>query len=345
MKCLMPKGKMIKEAMLYHGIGGDMVVCDLCNHRCRIVPEKYGICGVRQNRKGKLYTHAYGELIAAHIDPIEKKPLFHFLPGTLSFSMATAGCNFRCAFCQNWQISQRSAREQDAFGRKYLPYEIVASAKKQGCQSISYTYTEPTIFFEYAYETAKLAKAEGIANVFVTNGFITKEALDTINGYLDACNVDLKSFRENYYRDMCQAHFQPVVDTIRYMKTLNIWIEITTLVVPEQNDSDQELDEIARFIADVDPEIPWHISRFHPDYQYQESAPTPITTLRRAYDIGKNAGLRYIYIGNVWGESEDTLCPACARTVIRRQGFSVTSNSVENGLCSHCGRRIAGIFY
>ena len=173
---------------------------------------------------------------------------------------------------------------------------------------------------------------------------MTREALDKIKDYLDACNVDLKSFREDYYRDLCQAHLQPVLDSIRYMKALNIWIEVTTLVVPERNDSDQELKEIALFIADVDPEIPWHISRFHPDYQYQESTPTPITTLRRAYDIGKNAGLRYVYIGNVWGESEDTLCPACTKTVIRRKGFSVASNAVENGLCAHCGRHIAGIF-
>jgi len=336
--------KMLKEARLYDSLKDKYVFCRLCNHNCRIAPDKFGICGVRQNRDGKLYTHVYGELIAANVDPIEKKPLYHYLPGTASFSMATIGCNFRCSFCQNWQISQDSARDGNTSGSSYLPEEIVAAAKKQNCQSISYTYTEPTIFFEYAYDTARLAKDEGLGNVFVTNGYMTQEALDVINPYLDACNVDLKSFREEFYEKMCKARLKPVLESIRYMKKLGIWVEVTTLVVPGQNDSDKELSDIAEFIADVDVDIPWHISRFRPDYNYLNSRPTPIETLRRAYTIGKKAGLHYIYIGNVVGESEDTVCPECKKIVIRRHGFSISDNRIKNSTCPFCGSQIAGVF-
>ena len=203
---------MLKAAKLYHTIEKQEIVCDLCYQRCRISPEKLGICRVRQNREGKLYTLVYGEIIAAHIDPIEKKPLYHFLPGSDSFSIATRGCNFSCPFCQNWQISQTSSKEsQRLSGRQFLPEEIVDSAVKQNCRSISYTYTEPTIYFEYAYDTAKLAAERGLSNIFVTNGYMTSEALDTINPFLDACNVDLKSFRDVFYKKMCRAHLQPVL--------------------------------------------------------------------------------------------------------------------------------------
>ncbi len=335
---------MLKEARLYDSLRDKHVFCRLCNHKCRIAPDKFGICGVRQNRDGKLYTHVYGELIAAHVDPIEKKPLYHYLPGTASFSMATIGCNFRCSFCQNWQISQDSARDGKASGSSYLPKEIVAAAKSQNCRSISYTYTEPTIFFEYAYDTARLAKDEGLGNVFVTNGYMTLEALDVINPYLDACNVDLKSFREEFYDKICKARLKPVLESIRYMKKLGIWLEVTTLVVPGQNDSDKELSDIAEFIADVDVDIPWHISRFLPDYNYLNSRPTPIEALRRAYTIGEKAGLHYIYIGNVMGESEDTVCPECGKIVIKRHGFSISDNRIKDSSCPFCGHSIAGVF-
>jgi pyruvate formate lyase activating enzyme len=336
---------MIKEAMLYEPLPGKKVSCVLCSHRCTIVDKKFGICGVRQNREGKLYTHVYGEVIAAHVDPIEKKPLYHFLPGTTSFSIATIGCNFQCPFCQNWQISQSSKREKEGLAdHKLLPEEVVLAAKNHGCQSISYTYTEPTIFFEYAYDTARLARKEGLANIFVTNGFMTPEALETIKPYLDACNVDLKSFHEEFYKDICHGHLEPVLDSIRLMKKLNIWVEVTTLVVPEENDSEEELAQIARFIAETDPDIPWHISRFHPDYKYTDSYPTPLETLRKARSIGKREGLRYIYIGNVLGESEDTLCPSCQKTLIRRQGFYVSDYKVKDSACSFCGAKVAGVF-
>jgi pyruvate formate lyase activating enzyme len=336
---------MEKEAMLYRKSGEEKVCCFLCHHNCKIAPSKFGICGVRQNKGGKLYTQVYGDIIAAHVDPIEKKPLYHFLPGTSSFSIATMGCNFRCPFCQNWQISQASKRKNtQTVGQDFLPKEVVRAAKKHGCQSISYTYTEPTIYFEYAYDTAKLAKKEGLANVFVTNGYMSRDALELIKPYLDACNVDLKAFSEGFYKEMCGAHLQPVLDSIRRMKDMDIWVELTTLIVPGQNDSEEELVQIAHFISELDPNIPWHISRFHPDYKYNDTPPTPTSTLRLAYAIGKKAGLHYIYIGNVIGESEGTTCPKCQRTLIQRQGFYVFDNKIRDGRCPYCKTQIAGVF-
>ena len=336
---------MIQEAMLYRSLDEKKVACDLCHHRCQIAPSKFGICGVRQNMDGKLFSLVYGEIIAAHVDPIEKKPLYHYLPGSKAFSVATIGCNFRCPFCQNWQISQRSKRKEAGLASQfYSPDEIVRAAKEQSCQSISYTYTEPTIYFELAYDTAKLAKKEGLGNSFVTNGYMTPEALETINPYLDACNVDLKSFSDRFYKKLCKARLEPVLDSIRHMKRLGIFVEITTLVVPGQNDSDEELTLIARFIAGVDPEIPWHISRYHPDFKFDSVPSTPVQTLRKAYEIGKREGLDYIYIGNVAGESEDTFCPRCGKSLIKRRVYEVCTNKLKKGTCSFCGFKISGVF-
>lgn len=336
---------MIKEAMLYHSVEDNKVSCVLCHHNCRIAPGKFGICSVRQNREGKLYTRVYGDIIAAHVDPIEKKPLYHFLPGTNSFSIATIGCNFRCSFCQNWQISQASkGKDFVNHGQEYSPQDVVYEAKKHRCQSISYTYTEPTIFFEYAYDTAKLARKEGLTNVFVTNGYMRPEALETIRPYLDACNVDLKALHEDFYKDMCGAHLQPVLDSIRLMKKMNIWVEITTLIIPGCNDSEHEFTQIARFIAKIDPNIPWHISRFHPDYKYTDTKATPVESLRLARSIGIKEGLRFIYIGNVLGESEGTACPNCKSMLIPRQGFFVSGNKIKDSKCPFCKTRIAGVF-
>ena len=336
---------MRKDAMLYHALENKDVVCDLCHHRCHISPSRHGICGVRSNRDGKLETEVYGEVIAAHVDPIEKKPLFHFLPGSQSLSVATIGCNFRCSFCQNWQISQSSKQKNADFsGRKMAPAAIVESAIQQECRSISYTYTEPTVFFEYAFETARLAVDAGLSNIFVSNGYMTPEALEIIRPYLHACNVDLKSFQDQFYRDMCGARLAPVLDTIRNMREAGIWVEVTTLIVTGQNDSEEELAQITEFIANVDPDIPWHISRFHPDYLYSETAATPLSVLQRAFEIGKASGLHYIYIGNVRGEAEATHCPGCGRTVIDRSGFCLTSNRLLEGQCPDCGKAIAGVF-
>lgn len=336
---------MLREAMLYQSQEGGEASCFLCAHRCQIAPLKFGTCGVRENRDGRLYTHSYGEVIAAHVDPIEKKPLFHFLPGTLAFSIATAGCNFHCAFCQNWQISQATKKGRRLKGgHTFLPADVVKEAKAQRCASISYTYTEPTVFFEYAFDTAKVAKMEGLANNFVTNGFMTAEALRTISPYLDAANVDLKFFKEETYKKICGGRLQPVLESIRLMKELNIWVEVTTLVVPGLNDGEEELRDIARYIGEVDRDIPWHISRFYPNYEYTEARATPLETLKKAYILGKEEGLRYIYIGNVWGESEDTFCPGCGKRLIQRHGFFIEDNKVKNSQCPFCKAPIAGIF-
>ncbi|NQT95852.1 MAG: AmmeMemoRadiSam system radical SAM enzyme, partial [Candidatus Omnitrophica bacterium] len=250
---------MKKEAMLYKKLQGEAVECYLCNHRCRLLESKYGFCGVRQNIGGTLYTHVYANIVANHVDPIEKKPLYHFLPGTSTYSIATIGCNFRCGFCQNWQISQLSTKDAGTGEYELKPEEVVKEAQKSGCKSIAYTYTEPTIFFEYALDTARLAKEKGLYNIFVTNGYMTKEALDCINPFLDAANIDLKFFNDQTYKKICQGRLEPVLESIRHMKKLGIWIEVTTLIVPGLNDSEEELKGMAGFIADTGVEIPWHI--------------------------------------------------------------------------------------
>ncbi len=336
---------MLKDAMLYRSLEDNKVSCYLCGHNCLILPSQFGVCGMRQNREGKLWTLAYGKVIAANIDPIEKKPFFHFHPGTTSLSIATVGCNFRCRFCQNWQISQASLKEGSQLaGYQLSPESIVREAKAKQCRSISYTYTEPTIFFEYAYDTARIAKQEGLDNSFVTNGFMTPEALEIIRPFLDAANVDLKAFREETYKKIFKARLAPVLESIRLMCRMKIWVEVTTLIVPGLNDSDKELSDIAEFISGVDPHIPWHISRFHPDYEYTQVPPTPLETLRRAYSIGRKEGLCYIYVGNVRGEAENTLCWSCGKTLIRRRGFFVEKNSVKDSRCPCCEASIPGVF-
>lgn len=290
---------MMQEAMFYNKAKGKEAQCYLCAHNCKIALGQFGFCGVRQNIQGVLNTLVYAQVIAANVDPIEKKPLYHFLPGSMSFSIATVGCNFRCGFCQNWQISQASGQNKAREVYKMIPERIVEEAKKNHCQSISYTYTEPTIFFEYAYDIAKVAKQAGLKNIFVTNGYMSKEALETISPYLDAANIDLKSFREKFYVENCKGHLQPVLDSIKLAKKLGVWIEITTLIIPGHNDSASELSDIAGFIASVGKDIPWHISRFHPDYHFLNQKLTPIETLKKAEDLGKKAGLDHVYLGNV----------------------------------------------
>jgi pyruvate formate lyase activating enzyme len=333
----------LKEAMFYEKMENDKVLCYLCSHHCRISNGKFGICNVRENRGGILYTHAYGELIARNIDPIEKKPLYHFLPGSRSFSIAAIGCNFQCGFCQNWQISQ--VTESKTLGlpsEEVRPEDVVRQAMASGTESLSYTYTEPTIFFEYAYEVGQLAKKNGLYNVFVTNGYMTKEAIQTIRPYLDAANIDLKSFRDDYYRKVCKGRLAPVLESIERMKRLNIWIEVTTLVVPGQNDSEEELKKIANFLAGLDLSIPWHISRFYPQYKMEDLESTPVETLNIAYDVGKTAGLRYVYLGNV-GKGNNTYCYQCRALLIERYGFSIQNYRIREGRCPQCGSLIDGV--
>ena len=336
--------QMIKEAMFYEKMDASKVHCYLCPHHCKILPGKFGLCGVRKNIDGALHTYAYGEVIASHVDPIEKKPLYHFLPGSTSYSIATVGCNLRCSFCQNWQISQVTKRGEDISSYELSPEEVVREARRNRSRSISYTYTEPTIFFEYAYDIARLAKKEGLYNNFVTNGYITKDAVEAIRPYLDAANIDLKAFSEGFYNKICGGHLEPILDTIRLMKRLGIWVEITTLIVPRQNDSDKELTSIAEFIVSIGPEIPWHVSRFHPDYKYLDSEPTSIETLKKAERIGKTAGLKYVYMGNV-SEGNNTYCYNCKNLLIERIVFEVIKLNVKNGKCPECNADIEGVFH
>ena len=334
------------EARFYRKLGDDKVRCLLCPHRCLISPGKRGRCGVRENRGGVLYSLVYQKAISSHVDPIEKKPFFHFLPGSASFSVATIGCNLSCRFCQNSDISQAGKETTEIYGADLSPAEIICQAKQSGCLSVSYTYTEPTVFFEYAFDTAVLAKQEGLANNFVTNGYIAAEPLKAIAPYLDAANVDLKSFREEYYRKICGGSLKPVLDTLVLMKAQKIWVEVTTLVLPGQNDSEAELRDIAIFLRDkLGSETPWHVSRFFPRYQMDASPPTLPETIDRARRIGLDVGLKFVYSGNLTGGSgENTFCPDCGQTLIRRFGFTLAGNKIQGGCCSFCGAKIAGVF-
>ncbi len=334
----------MREAMLYKKLEGQKVRCNLCSHRCLIGPSQKGICGVRENRGGTLYSLVYEKAISWNVDPIEKKPLFHLLPGSHSLSLATVGCNFRCSFCQNYNISQMPIDEGKITGYSISPQQIVEMALKYGCRSIAYTYTEPNIFFEYAYETAKIGKEAGLKNLFVTNGYMTREALKEIGPFLDGANVDLKSFREEFYQKMAKAKLGPVLDNLRQLKEMGIWLEVTTLIIPTLNDSSEELEEIAKFILSLGEEIPWHISAFYPAYKVKDLPPTPVSTLKKARQIGTEAGLRYVYTGNIPGEEgENTYCYQCKRRIIRRWGFTVLENLIKDSHCPFCGAKIDGI--
>ena len=335
------------EAYLYEPLEDHKVRCNLCSHRCVIKPGRRGLCNVRENQAGVLNTLVYGRVIASHVDPIEKKPLFHFLPGSRSYSIATVGCNLRCRFCQNADIAQLPTdRAGVILGDHSTPEEIVNDAQNAGCQSISYTYTEPTVFFEFAHDTAELAHGSGIRNIFVTNGYMTAAALEMIHPYLDAANVDLKAFTGKYYKEQCGAKLEHVRETLKSMRSLGILVEVTTLIIPGLNDDQHELAELAAFISnDLGPETPWHISRFHPTYKLTDRPPTPLKTLVMARDIGLKAGLKYVYTGNVPGEvGENTICPDCGQIVIERWGFQVHKIRMENGRCRQCDTVIDGVW-
>jgi len=288
------------EALLYEKIGNGKVRCDLCNHHCVISDKQRGICRVRENRGGKLYSLVYGKVIAKHIDPIEKKPLYRFLPKTSTFSIATIGCNFKCLHCQNADISQLSKISEEILGEEITPQEIVTQTIKAKCPSISYTYTEPTIFLEYALDCMKLAHGKGLKNIWVSNGYMTKDALDVIGDYLDAVNIDLKAFTEKFYSEICGAKLQPVLDNLIDIKKRGIHLEITTLIIPGKNDSEEELKQVAEFIKkELGADVPWHVSRFFPTYKMADIEPTPVEKVLRAAEIGKEAGLKYVYAGNI----------------------------------------------
>jgi pyruvate formate lyase activating enzyme len=343
----MSKEQILEPAVLWDKADGGKVACGLCNWRCVIADGKVGHCGVRKNVGGALFSLNYHKVCAANADPIEKKPLFHFLPSTSSYSISAPGCNFRCTFCQNWQISQMALESGWIDGQNISPRQILEDAMLSGCKSIAYTYTEPTIFMELCADCGVLAKEAGLKNVFVSNGYMTHEAVDFAADWLDGINIDLKAFSEDYYKNLCKAKLAPVVDTIRYIaKNTDIWMELTTLIIPGDNDSDDELKAIADFIAsNAGCDTPWHVSRFHPMYKMDSKGPTPAETLQRAYEIGKQAGLRYIYVGNLPGtDAESTICHSCGETVIKRCGYSVREINMQDGGCAKCKTKIAGVW-
>ncbi len=336
----------MKESCLYQKLSDNQVRCQTCAHRCLIPLNQRGICGVRANLKGKLWVLNYGRAVADHIDPIEKKPLFHFLPGSQTYSVAAAGCNLRCANCQNWEISQASKeakitnKDIEAFGFDLPPQKIIAEALASHCPSISYTYTEPTIFLEWALDTMKLAKQKDLKNVWVSNGFMSEETINLIAPYLDAANIDLKSFSEEFYREYCGAKLAPILANLKLLKKMGVWLEITTLAVPTLTDSEEMFRQIAQFIKEeLGAETPWHISKFSGEisHKLKHLPETPIKTLEKAAQIGLDAGLKYVYSGNVPGlASEDTYCPACQELNIDRTGFHIVRLDNE-GKCYKCG--------
>ena len=333
----------MKEARFYEPLGDGKVKCFLCAQYCTISPGKRGICAVRENRDGTLYSLVYGKVIARHIDPIEKKPLFHFHPGSTSYSIATVGCNFKCLHCQNYEISQYPKKHADIPGEDMTPEQVVKEAELVGCKSISYTYTEPTIFMEFAYDCARLAHEKGIKNVFVSNGYTSPDATRLIAPYLDGNNIDLKG-DDGFYKRVAGAKLQPVLDTIKLMKESGVWIEITTLIIPSYNDSEEFLRWVAGFIKSVDPAIPWHVTQFYPTYQLMDKPRTPVATLRKAREIGLNTGLKYVYEGNVPGEGgENTYCPSCGESLVERYGFTLTRIGMKDARCSKCGSHIDGV--
>ncbi len=352
----------LHEALLYERQSDQSVICTACKMYCRIKPGRIGICGVRVNQGGRLYSLVYGKASAVHIDPVEKKPLYHFLPGSEIFSLGTVGCNFGCSFCQNWNISQvtRDLRkklgkekrlgdielEMTGLGYALPPEKIVDICKDRDIPAIAFTYNEPVIFFDYLYDTARLAHASGIRSVFVSNGYESEEAMALMHPFLAAMNIDLKSFSERFYTRLCKAKLQPVLDTIRHIHQLGIWLEITTLVIPGQNDSDDELSRIADFIASVSIDIPWHVSAFYPGYQMKDKHPTPPATLIRAYEAGKRAGLKFIYTGNIIDDQRScTYCPNCGEALIRRSGYRTETTAISrDGMCIKCHEKIAGIW-
>jgi len=335
----------MKEATLYDKLESGSLKCRLCRHGCKIDDGKKGICGVRMNSEGTLYTLVYDKVVSTNVDPIEKKPLFHFAPGTKSFSIATVGCNFRCSFCQNWSISQMPHERGQILGERYKPEQIVEMAIGTGCRSISYTYTEPTIYYELARDTMVEARKRGLLNVFVTNGFMTRDMLDDSRGLIDAANVDLKAFNDRFYTRYCKAKREGVLDSLRYMKELGIWLEVTTLLIPTLNDDVQEVREMARWIrTELGRETPWHVSRFYPQYKETDLPPTDVQALRKVRQIGIEEGLYYVYTGNVpLDPGEKTYCPGCEHLLIDRVGYRIGKEQINKGLCPKCGFRIDGV--
>lgn len=333
----------MKESYLYKKLKNNVVQCRTCAHYCTLSPGQRGKCGVRENIDGKLYALNYGKLIAIHIDPIEKKPFYHFLPASQSLSIATVGCNFSCLNCQNWEISQAFKEAKEIPGEYIPPEKIVKIAIENKVESISYTYTEPTIFLEYALDTMKLAKKAGLKNNFVSNGFMSEESAKLVIPYLDAINIDIKGFTEDFYQKICGGRLEPVLETAKLMKKSGVWVEITTLVIPTLNDDEKTFEGIAKWIFEnLGSETPWHVSQFCGaiSWKLQHIPDTSVETLEKAIEIGKKVGLKYVYIGNIPGhKAENTYCPKCGELAINRVNYFVHRYD-KNGKCPKCGTNL-----
>lgn len=331
----------MKEA-LYYKVENNVVKCLLCPRGCTINKGRRGFCGVRENRDNKLYSLVYGKLCSKAIDPIEKKPLYHFIPGHGSYSIATVGCNLTCKHCQNWEISQT----KQIFGQDLTPEDVVNDAIAYGCKSIAYTYTEPTIFYEFMLDTAKIAKKHGIKNVIVSNGYINKEPLKKLCKYIDGANIDLKGFNENFYKEVCSAELKPVLSSLKTLKANGVWLEVTNLIIPTLNDNLEEIEKLCNFIVkNLGKDTPLHFSRFFPHYKLTYISPTPPQTLIDARTLALKK-LHYVYIGNLLTDNaENTYCPKCGKLLIERLGFSIIQNNLVNGKCYNCNYKIAGVWY
>lgn len=333
-----------KEAMYYKRIDEETVQCELCPRKCTLTNGQRSFCRAREPKDGKLYSLVYGLACAKHIDPIEKKPLFHFLPSTQAFSISTAGCNFRCKFCQNWSISQFPPEDTD--NENLLPQEVVTAAITTNCPTIAYTYTEPSIFYEYMLETAKIAKTKGIKNMYHSNGSLNPEPVMELSKYLDGANIDLKGFNQDFYSNLCAGFLDTVLTTLKTLKKNGVWVEVTNLVIPSLNDDMGQIKEMSIWIKEnLGDETPVHFSRFWPQYKLTTLPPTPVSTLESARESAQNAGLKYVYVGNVPGhKAESTYCPKCTKIVIRRSGYSILENNLKEGKCKFCGYPIAGVW-
>jgi len=332
-------------AILAEPLPDGSVRCHVCAHRCLVRPGRVGICGVRENRDGRLYSTVYGDVVAAAIDPIEKKPLFHVAPGSLAYSIATAGCSFHCPFCQNWEIAQGPRLGLSLPSRHFSPERVVAEAIRTGCRAVAYTYVEPTVFLEYALDCAHLARDEGLLNLFVTNGYQTPETIDLLAPVLDAANVDLKSFDDAVYRRICGARLEPVKEALVELRRRGVWLEVTTLLLPGVNDDADQLRALtAWLVAALGPDTPWHVSRFFPAHRWADRAPTSLASIREALEIGREAGLHHVYAGNAANLlAEDTRCAGCGALLVARHGYRIERHMTPDGTCPSCGRALAGI--
>jgi pyruvate formate lyase activating enzyme len=339
-----PTEKFVHEAMHYKKLEEGRIECELCPRGCKVALKERGYCGVRENKGGTYNTLVYGRACSINVDPIEKKPLFHFLPGAQALSIATAGCNIECKFCQNWEISQFRPEQVQSFD--FPPEAVVAQAAEKKIQAIAFTYTEPVVFYEYMSDTAKLAKEKGVRSVMISNGYIKEKPMSDLCKHLSAVKIDLKAFTEKFYAQTCSGHLQPVLDTLKLLKKENMWFELVVLIIPTLNDTPGEMTEMCTWVySELGPDVPIHFSRFHPTYKIKNLPPTPVSTLTRARDIALSAGLNYAYVGNVPAhEGESTYCPNCKRAVVGRIGYTILNIDIKDGKCIHCGRKIAGIW-